>query len=146
MWATEKKQTQTKGISSTFFWAAACLWTARAAHVAAAILRAALTATYAEENDEQEGADDDKRDGQPVWNRSEENINPDITISLTCIRKYSDSDEEHTVHDEFDFLIWVPCRVTRSIDGAEIHTVIPPHYLSDGQVGPWTDKNNRNIR
>lgn len=80
----EKKQTQTKSISSTFFRAAACLWTTRAAHVAAAFLRAALTATYAEENDEQEGANDDKQDCQPVWNRSEENVNPDISISLTC--------------------------------------------------------------
>ena len=44
---------------STFFRAAACLWTTRAADVAATLLRAALTATYAEEHDEQERADDD---------------------------------------------------------------------------------------
>lgn len=84
MQAVENKQTQTKGISSTFFRAAACLWTTWAAHVAAAILRAALTATYAEEDDEQEGAENDKQDRQPVWNRSEENIKSDISNCPTC--------------------------------------------------------------
>lgn len=88
-----------------FLWAAACLWTTRAAHVAAALLRAALTATDAEEHDEQEGAEDDQQDRQPV------------------------------IHDEFDFPIRVSCRVTGSIDGAEIDAVIPPHHLIDDQVG-----------
>lgn len=40
-----------------------------------------------------------------------------------------------TVHDEFDFAIRVPCRVPGGIDVAEIHAVIPPHHLSDDQVG-----------
>ena len=53
-------------MSSTFLWTAACLWTTGTADVAAAILWAALTTTYAEEHDEQESPEDDKQHCQPV--------------------------------------------------------------------------------
>ncbi len=53
------KNLQNKSIFSTFFRAAACLWTTGAADVAAALLRAALTAADAEQHDEQKSAEDD---------------------------------------------------------------------------------------
>lgn len=75
-----------RSLSFTFFRAAACLWTTWAADVAAALLRAALTAAYAEEHDEQEGTEDDEQDGEPVWRRSEENMVTDIiTTPSSCI-------------------------------------------------------------
>lgn len=42
---------------------------------------------------------------------------------------------ERTINDEFDFTIRVPCCVTGRIDVAEIHTVVPPHDLSDDKIG-----------
>lgn len=50
----------------SFFRAAACLRATRATHVAATLLRAALTAAYTEEHDEQESPEDDEQDREPV--------------------------------------------------------------------------------
>lgn len=71
----------------TFFRAAACLWTTRAADVAAALLRATLTATNAEQHDEQEGAKDDQQDCEPVWNRSEDSTSPTVELKNTVLLK-----------------------------------------------------------
>lgn len=129
---------QTKSISSTFFWAAACLWTTRAAHVAAALLRAALTAAYAEKDDEHESTEDDQQDRQPVWNRQEHVITNSSSRSLFRLSVTFFLPQPQlrklTVHDEFDFTIRVSRCVTSSIDVAEINAVIPPHHLSDDQV------------
>lgn len=42
--------------------------------------------------------------------------------------------KERTINDEFDFTIRVPRSVTGRIDGAEIHTVVPPHDLGNDQI------------
>ena len=39
-----------------------------------------------------------------------------------------------TVDDEFDFPIRVPDSVARRVNSAEVHAVIPPHDLGNGQV------------
>lgn len=50
----------------TFLWAAACFWTAWAANIAAAILRAALTAADTEKNDQQQRPKNDQQHSQPI--------------------------------------------------------------------------------
>lgn len=39
-----------------------------------------------------------------------------------------------TINDEFDFFVRVSWGVSCSIDGAEVHPVVPPHHLTDHQV------------
>lgn len=48
-------------VCGTFLWAAAGLWAAGTAHVAAAVLRATLAAADAQQHDEEEGPDDDEQ-------------------------------------------------------------------------------------
>lgn len=85
-------------VSRTFLRAAACLRTTRAADVAAALLRTALAATYAEERDEQEGADEDQQDGQPVCNKRAE----------TRLLAF------HSLEDFFSRLFVTLCRASRA--------------------------------
>lgn len=74
------------------------------ANVAAAFLRAALAAADTEEDDEKEGSDDNEQHRQPM------------------------------VNNEFDFFVRVSRSVSSSINSAEIHSIVPPHHLTDHQV------------
>lgn len=40
-----------------------------------------------------------------------------------------------TINDEFDFFVRVSRGVSGSVDRAEVDPVVPPHHLSDHQVG-----------
>lgn len=44
-----------------------------------------------------------------------------------------------TVDDEFDFFFRVSSGVSSSIHSAEVHPVVPPHHLTDHQVGLYTN-------
>lgn len=50
----------------TFLWAAACVWTAWAANIAAAVLRAALTAADTEKYDQKQCPEYDQQHSQPI--------------------------------------------------------------------------------
>lgn len=91
-------------LHDSFLRTAALLRTAGTADVAAAHLRAALTAADTEEEDEEESTDDDGQHCQPV------------------------------VNNEFDFFVVVSSCVSSSLNIAEINSIIPPHHLSDHQV------------
>lgn len=120
------------GVGPTFLRAAAGLWTAGAADVAAAPLGAALAAADAEEHEEQEGPQDDQQHRQPVCNTQQQHpqsathSNNPPPPGFYC---------RLTVHDELDFPVRVPRCVPSSVNGAEIDPVIPPHHLRDHQVG-----------
>lgn len=53
---------------------------------------------------------------------------------------------ERTINDEFDFAIGVPCCVTGRFNVAEIHTIVPPHNLSDDQISLCWKMKRRNTK
>lgn len=131
-------------LHSTFLWAAARLWTTRTAHIAAALLRAALAAAYTEEQDEQQSTDDDQQDRQPVCGRGGEIMSVAFHFVLLPWQDFVHPMTERTVNDEFDFTIGVSDCVTRRVNVAEVHPVVPPHDLSDDEISTcWTTRSHK---